>query len=576
MVAGRSSFVSITALALAGVLLSACSLAASAPAGQAGSMDAAAAAQPTPIAQKQPTVELPMRKPAATKGAASYQQKCVSCHGTQGRGDGEMASDLTSDATARAQTPEVWYLQITNGNSQSGMPPFADSLDVNQRWDVIAYAWTLAAPSAQIARGQAVYTKQCVQCHGETGKGDGPDALRKLPDFSRFATFANIEAGRLDQALASTHIPSFAGTTSESERRAAIDYIRTFAYDPASEGIVVQGYLVNGTAGQSVPGNLPITFYIFPGGAGQNAITQTLQSDAQGRFVVTTTNVAPGDLVAATTEYKRLNFFSDLADYAPQVTIPITLYEHTADAVNVSIGMLHIVAVPGANGLEVSEIYVLSNAGDKIVAGFGQPVMRLGLPDSAIQVTPDTDMPPDVLTQIDGGLDYYDAIPVGANAGQLIFQYTVPNGPYQLDRPLMQKVTSVNLLVEGADTPLTVSGAQFTSAGTQTIQGQTYQQFRASNLEAGQTLALTITAPGAPFDYRILVGIALVVVGIVGVVLWQRSREPGMAVDSPETQRDLLIDQIAALDDDFAAGGLDEANYTAKRARLKERLLKLM
>lgn len=602
------------------MLLSACSLAAPAPIGNANSMGTGAPGSQAPIAQQQPAqpMELPTRRPSAAGGATFYQQKCVQCHGAQARGDGQMAAqiqsqfgkpvaDLTSDVIARAQTPEAWYLQVTNGNLQSGMPPFA-SLDVNQRWDVIAYVWTLAAPQNQIDTGKQVYAKQCVQCHGETGKGDGKDAPSKLSDFSQFATFAKIEAGKLDQELASTHIPSFAGTTSESERRAAIDYIRTFAYDtagssapaatastpasptaggqpatgttppaPAGAGIVVQGYIVNGTAGQPVPGNLPITFYIFPGGSGQNAITQTLQSDAQSRFVVTTTNVGPADMVAATTEYNQLNFYSNLEKYAPQVTIPVTIYEHTADAANVSIATLHIVAVPGANGLDVSEIYVLSNAGDRIVAGFGQPVLRLGLPKSATQVTPDTNMPPDVLVETDGGLDYYDAIPVGANAGQLIFQYTVPNGPYQLDRPIMQKVTSVNLLVEGDATQLNVSGAQLTSAGTQDIQGKTYQQFRASNLEPGQTLAVTIAGPGAAFDWRILAGIALVVVGVVGLFVWQRGRSRGAsAADDTAAQRDALMDQIAALDDEFAAGSIDEVNYKAKRVRLKERLLKLM
>jgi len=95
-------------------------------------------------------------------------------------------------------------------------------------------------------------------------------------------------------------------------------------------------------------------------------------------------------------------------------------------------------------------------------------------------------------------------------------------------------------------------------------------------------LAAAVAGPGAPFDYRsgfdwrILAGIALIVAGVVGLVVWQRSRGLGTATDSPEMQRDLLIDQIAALDDEFEAGSIDEVNYTAKRARLKERLLKLM
>ena len=613
MTTGRSSLVSMIVISLMGVVLSACSLAAPAPVGNANSMGTGAQA---PMAQQpaQP-MELPTRRPAAGNGAALYEEKCVRCHGAQGRGDGEMAAqiqqqfgkpvaDLTSDVTSRAKTPEYWYQMVTSGNLQAGMPGFSGSLDVNQRWDVIAYAWTLAAPNAQIARGQDVYARQCVQCHGIGGLGDGPDAKEKLSDFSQLATFAKIEAGKLDQALASTHIPSFAGTTSELERRAVIDYIRTFAYDfapssastattpstpsapaapgttdpvPAGEGITVQGYLLNGTNGESVPGNLPITFYVFPGGTGQNAITQSLQTDAQGRFVVTTTQAAPGDLIAATTEYKQLNFFSSLEDYAPQVTVPITVYESTMDSSNVAIETLHIVAVPGAAGLEVSEIYVLSNSGDRIVAGFGQPVMRLGLPTAATQVMPDTNMPPDVLVQTDGGLDYYDAIPVGDNGGQIVFQYVIPNGPYKLDRPLFQNVSSINLLVQGDAAQLSVTGGQLTAAGTQDMQGTTYQQFRASNLTAGQTLTLTLAGAGGAFDWRILAGIGLVIVGVVGLFVWQRGRGQGAVVAaSGEAQRDALIDQIAALDDDFAVGAIDEVNYRAKRAKLKERLLKLM
>ncbi|MBI5565944.1 MAG: c-type cytochrome [Chloroflexi bacterium] len=615
----RSSFVSMIVISLLAVVLSACSLAAPAPVGNVDSTGTGATGQQAPLSQAQPLepMQLPARKPTAANGADLYQEKCVRCHGSLGRGDGEMAAqvqqqfgrpvaDLTSDVAARAKTPEYWYQLVTVGNLQAGMPGFSGSLDVNQRWDVIAYVWTLSAPPAQIAKGQEVYVKQCVQCHGETGKGDGPDAKEKLSDFSQIATFASIEAGRLDQELASTHIPSFAGTTSELERRAAIDYIRTFAYDaapasgstttaastptaptapgttapapaPAGEGITVQGYLINGTGGQPVPGNLSITFYIFPGGTGQTSITQTLHADAQGRFVVTTTQAAPGDLIAATTEYKQLNFFSSLEDYAPQVTVPITIYESTLDSAQVAISTLHIVASPGASGgLDVNEIYVLSNTGDKIVAGFGQPVMRLGLPASAVQVIPDTNMPPDVLVQKDGGLDYYDAIPVGDNGGQIVFQYNIPNGPFKLDRPLFQNVASVNLLVQGDPAQLSVTGGQLTAAGTQDMQGTTYQQFRASGLTAGQTLALTVAGPGGAFDWRILAGIGLVIVGVVGLVVWQRGRGKGVVADSSEAQRDALIDQIAALDDDFAAGGIDEVNYRAKRAKLKERLLKLM
>ena len=619
----RSSLISIALISLSGLLLAACSLASPAPVNVDGMGSGSAAA---PFAQGNSTpqpVELPSRRPSATEGAKYYAEKCVRCHGLQGRGNGEMAAqiqsqfgrpvaDLTSDVVARAQAPEVWYSVITNGSLQTGMPPFA-SLTVDQRWDVIAYLWTLAAPQVQIDTGKEVYLKQSVQCHGDTGKGDGKDAQGTLPDLTQFATLAPIEAGRWDQALASTHIPSFAGTTSELERRASIDYIRTFAYDYAAPGststaaaastpaaastngtpvpnanatpapagtgeaITVEGYLVNGTASQPVPGNLPITFYIFPGGTGDTSITHTYQTDAAGHFVITTTEAKTGDLIAATTEYKQLNFFSNLENYAPRVTVPITIYESTADASQVKVDTLHVVAMPDANGgLSVSEIYVLSNNGDKIVAGFGQPVMHFNLPKNIQSFSVDQNMRADTVVQNGDGFEFFDAIPVGTNAAQIIVQYAVPAGPFALDRTLTYNVGSVNLLVEGDATQAIVNSSQLVASGTQDISGKTYQQFTAANLAAGANLVVTIGGAATPVNWTAIAGAALVVIGLGGVFVWQRSRSKSAPVGDTSAQQDALIDQIAALDDEFAAGQIDEVNYKAKRAKLKERLLKIM
>ena len=56
-----------------------------------------------------------------------------------------------------------------------------------------------------------------------------------------------------------------------------------------------------------------------------------------------------------------------------------------------------------------------------------------------------------------------------------------------------------------------------------------------------------------------------------------RRRQPAWLSDrSAAIQREALIDQIAALDDEFAEGKIDEINYKAKRAKLKEKLVKLM
>ncbi len=585
-------------------LLTSCSLASPAPVEQPGNP----VSQSAPAQQATQPFELPTRRPSVSDGEILYQQKCVRCHGEQGRGDGEMAAqiqaqfgnpvaDLTGDVIARATTPEQWYDTVSNGHLQKGMPGFAGSLDVDQRWDVIAYAWSLAAPPDEIARGKEVYTAQCAQCHGETGKGDGKEAQGQVPDLSAFAALTQVEPGRWDEALSSAHVPSFAGTLDDNERRAAIDYLRTFAYDyavaanpPAGSGtpstaplgpaapIQIEGTIMAGTAGMSVPDNLPMTLYVLPHqGTSQDMITRTFHSGVGGQFSITDTRASSSTLIAVGAAYKNLNFFSQPAPAEPAVTLPITIYESTLDASQVKIDTLHVVVIPSSNGLDVSEIYVLSNSGDRFVAGFGAPVMHFALPAGATNVQLDA-ATQNVLERGGDGFDYYDAIPVGQDVQQIVYQYTLPSGSSDLSRALYHPIGSVNLLLAGDPNTLNVSSSQLTSQGTQVIQGSNYQQFTAANLQTGQKLTVSV-GTASPLDWRIILGIALVVVGVAGLAIWQRSQKKRPAVASArslEIQKEALIDQIAALDDDFAEGKLDEVNYKARRAKMKDKLIKLM
>jgi mono/diheme cytochrome c family protein len=612
-------FVSVSLLSLMILALAGCSLAAPAPVGTSRPAE-----QPPAAAQQQPAqaFQLPTRHPSAANGAVIYQQKCVDCHGAQGRGDGQFAAqlaqtgfqvaDLTADTIARAQTPEQWYGVVSNGRLEKRMPGFAGSLDVDQRWDVIAYAWSLTATPQQIANGKQVYAEQCAHCHGESGKGDGKDAQGQLSDLGDFATLAQVAPGIWDQAMVSGHVPSFAGTLSEADRRAAIDYVRTFAYDypagtpsaasssatPAAPGtspattsepaepIKIEGSIINGTAGQQVPDNLPLTLYIVPHqGSQQDMITRTYQSGVNGHFVITDAQITSSNLVAVGVDYKDLTFFSGVAPAQPQMTLPITIYESTSDAAQIAIETLHILVEPGTDGLNVSEIYVLSNNGDRFVAGFGRPVLHVGLPADATDIRLDPSLQR-VMDQSGDGLDYYAAIPVGQQVESIVYQYTLPVTATSLSRTIYQPIAVTNLLLGGQAGSLAVTSDRLKPAGTQTIPAspdtgqttaQTFQQYTAEDLQPGQPLSLTINAPSQPIDWRILLGIGLIVVGGVGLVLWQRSQKKQPAAErNVAIQKEALIDQIAALDDEFAEGRIDEVNYKAKRAKLKDKLVKLM
>ncbi len=602
-------FASLSLLLILVLLLVGCSLAAPAPVGTSRPLE-----QPSPAAQQTPAqpFQLPARRPNATAGADLYQQKCVRCHGERGRGDGAMAAqiqaqfnspvaDLTSDVVARARTPEEWYDIVSNGRLQKGMPGFSGSLDADQRWDVIAYAWSLAVSPQQVERGQQVYAEQCVQCHGSTGKGDGRDAQGQLPDLGDFATLAEVAPGIWDQAMASGHVPSFAGTVSEVDRRAAIDYIRTFAYDYSSGAPAaatapvtatgqlsptqslptapeqVTGYIVTGTPGQSLPPNLAVIFEYQRNSDGA-IISQTVPLDAQGRFVVTGTQLSHGDVMRARTDYDEITYFSDVVPAELQATLPITIYERTADVSAVRASVLHVIAQSTDQGLSISEVYVLSNSADRVVANPGQPILHFSLPAGATQVSADPNLPADVLVPGGDGLDFFGSMPAASQGTQSVaFTYVLPQGSTVLDRVASLPIDMVNLLVQGDPQAIRVSSDRFESQGVRSFEGQPYQLFQANGLTAGQTVPLKIEPAGAAVDWRILLGIGLVVVGVVGLVIWQRSQKKQPAADrSLAIQKETLIDQIAALDDEFAAGKIDEVNYKAKRAKLKDKLVKLM
>ena len=602
---------SLSLLFAVAALLASCSLASPAPVSQPQ-------AQQPAVPQQQPAqpFQLPTRRPSVTAGADLYQQKCVQCHGASGRGDGAMAAqiqartntpvaDLTSDVVARARTPQEWYNIVSNGNLQKGMPGFAGSLDADQRWDVIAYAWSLAVSPQRAAQGQQVYAAQCVQCHGAAGKGDGKDAQGKLSDLSAFATLAQVAPGTWDQALASGHVPSFAGTLSEDDRRAAIDYVRTFAYDysfgtPAvatTPGAVaaqtpstqtppavpqqISGYLVLGTPGQTLPSGLSVLFE-FQRNSDNAIISQTVPLDAQGHFVVTATQMNHGDLMRASTEYDSITYYSDVVAAGLQATLPITIYERTTDASTARASVLHVIAQPTDQGLSVNEVYVMSTKSDRVAANPGQPILHISLPAGATQFTADPNMPADTLVLKGDGLDFFGSLPTAAQGTESIaFSYMLPKDATTLDRVVAFPIDLVNLLVQGDLQTVRITSDRFASQGTRDFQGTTYQLFQANNLTAGQRVALKIEPAGSTpaIDGRVVLGAVLVLIGVVGLIIWQVTQRKRPAVATARAvsiEKEALIDQIAALDDDFADGQLDEVNYKAKRAKLKDKLIKLM
>src|SRR5438046_8612939 len=92
-----------------------------------------------------------------------------------------------------------------------------------------------------LARGAVVFREQCVQCHGPTGRGDGPKAHHlegpapaSLADRAAMSTVSPVAVYRkLTIGVAGTAMPQFEETLSPEDRWAVASYVATLRADDA-------------------------------------------------------------------------------------------------------------------------------------------------------------------------------------------------------------------------------------------------------------------------------------------------------------------------------------------------------
>ena len=144
----------------------------------------------------------------AHPGEAPYRTWCATCHGISGRGDGPTARWLDppprnftrgeykwrSTPSGALPTDADLLATIDTGVRGTAMPGWKTQLPLELRRVIVQYIKTFSprfdtespqaaveiprppeVTAAQLAEGRKVYElAKCGQCHGETGRGDGP------------------------------------------------------------------------------------------------------------------------------------------------------------------------------------------------------------------------------------------------------------------------------------------------------------------------------------------------------------------------------------------------------------------
>ncbi|HLA98873.1 MAG TPA: c-type cytochrome [Anaerolineales bacterium] len=582
---------------LIALLLSACSISLAEDITPPPGSEVRPAQQAQPAAVSGPLYPLVPPNPQA--GQAIYTEKCAPCHGARGLGDGPQAAQLPNPPAplgapdfARQATPARWYTQVTQGNLERFMPPF-DSLSDRERWDVVAYAFSLSVSQELIEQGEALYQANCAGCHGELGKGDGPEAATlgtALTDLSSQAFMAEKSGQDLFQAITQgvePDMPAFAEKLTEGERWSLATYLRSLTFaapgeapltaqgGPASgstpvplgeitptvaititqeltsslEAGVVNGNVVNASGGE-VPDDLVLTLYAFD--SMQVVFTQTVTIGPDEKFTFEPVEMLPQRAFLVTTEYNGNTYGSDIGVVRSEETslsLPILIYETTTDASILRVDRLHLFfEFIDSQRMRVIELYIMSNPSDKalVAEAEGQPVVRFILPEGATNLEFQDGALGDRFIQTEDGFGDTVTVRPGMGLYEVLFAYEMPyNRKLDLVKPVNLPVDAVVILIP--ENGIKVKGEALVDEGTRDMQGALYHLYNGGSLQPGDTLSLTISGRPAGARPSILAGssTSLVLgVGAFGLALilagvWLYRRAGRAVMDDEDEEVDL-------------------------------------
>ena len=465
-------------------------------------------------------------------GAHIFAERCTSCHGSGGRGDGDLVRagqianvpDFTDPARRAGLTVDDYFEVITNGRIEKLMPPWKDALSEAERRAVAQYAYSLA-------------------------------------DDTQFA-------------MAET--PSSAGT-------AAPDGTPAPSTETAQMFGVVEGHIENGTEGATTPDGLSVVLFVM-NPAGEEVFTG-LGETADGIFRFEDVPIKVNNAYFASVVYNNvtfvatLNLTEDKVPAEPTLELPLTVYEVTNDPSVIEIDLLlNQAAVRNTSLLDNLIVVRFYNSSDRVYRE-AEPMadgrfasVGVRLPEGAVP----TDLDPSryVWDQENGRI--VDTLAIIPDTEHVVYaSYTIPMSDridfeYRVDYPVTNQP---ELMLRPGE--FSVNSPQFQSQGVLQFTGGEFEDYLAQPLEPGGTvkfelvrLASQAADAAAPANQSVL-GIGLMIASVVllggagGIYLLQRRNGP---------TAESLIAQIAELDLQHQDGQMDEEAYQRLRDRLKQQL----
>ena len=367
----------------------------------------------------------------------------------------------------------------------------------------------------------------------------------------------------------------------------------------AQETISIRGKVVNGTAGFSVPDGL-VVLMLITGPDGTLAGTGQTVAAPDGSFAFDDAQRVAGGAYTLSLDYGGVFYGLTLAPGELSGEQVITVYEPTEDA-GIIVVDRHVMVVTGFDVTQrmatVTEFVRFANPTDRTLKPNLETArpgmfsfMRFALPPDAANVTVQSNLQGGEIISVGSGFALTAPVPPGEHSVDFAYTFPYQGGEVAYRNSLPQGASIFQILVPDRWEGIEISGLD--SRPPVGIQEGVYRAWEGRGIPAGPGVELRIdglpqpgvlasvgaTLSGSSFWLTAIpsaMGAFLLALLALGLA---RRYRPAFATDSTlsfsesdmglSPQRSVIVSALAALDNRYHNGELEEADYLAHRSEL--------
>ena len=373
---------------------------------------------------------------------------------------------------------------------------------------------------------------------------------------------------------------------------------------PAQETVTIRGRVVNGTAGADTPGGLPVLLLIT-GQDGTLADTGQAQADADGSFVLEDVMLIEDASYNVSVDYGGVFYSRSLFPEQLADEVVITVNEATEDAGIMRVDR-QVMVISDFNVAErtatTTEFVLFTNPTDLTLRANLETArpgmfsfMRFALPPDAADVTVQSSLRGGDVISVGSGFALTASVPPGEHSVDFAYTFPYEGGGLEFRNSLPQGAQIFQILVPDLYGDVEING--LTPRPPVGIGDSVYRAWEGRDIPPGVGVQLRFDgfpqpgvfarvgntlAGGSFWITAIPSAMGAVLLAFLFLGLLRRYRPDtvvegqALSVQEPAhdaVRRDELIATLAALDERYEAGGMEQDDYDRRRAALVDRAL---